>query len=97
MFILLTGAMQTDRGLSVRSTEIGGEPFVLTIQNQTFMVSIKFSRNQDELETAALFRMYPSKSFGKTIIYLAVLEDNSFERWNDHVDEEVQKKCDRIS
>ena len=34
--------------------------------------------------------MYLSKSLGKTT-YLAVLEDNPFERWNDHVDEEVQK------
>ena len=79
MFILLKGRCRQIGGLSVRSTEIGGEPFVLTIQNQTFYdIDQIFPRNQDELETAALFRMYLSKSLGKKTTLFSCSGGQSF-------------------
>lgn len=88
---IVEGVMQTDRGLSVRSTEIGGEPFVLTIQNQTFydIDQIFHEIRMNWKQPLYLECIFPNP--WEKPLYLAVLEDNPFERWNDHVDEEVQK------
>lgn len=90
------GAALTDRGLSVRSTEIGGEPFVLTIAEQTFFdidqIFHEIRMNwKKPLYLECLFPDAWSHAF-----YLAVLEDNPNDRWNDHLDQEMAENVQRF-
>lgn len=87
-------AQHTPRGISVRSSSVSDQSITLYIDNRTYQDSdqifheIRFNwKNPLYLEC-----IFPEA--WDNPLYVAVLEDNQFYKWNDHLDETMVGRVD---
>lgn len=82
------GAAYSPRGLSFHSSDLQGEAVFLTIQQQTFTDADQIFHEirmnwKKELYVECLF-----PNSWQNSLYLAVLEDNPYYKWNENLDQE---------
>lgn len=88
-------AAKTNRGLVIRSADGSDTPVLLTIEKQIFQDTdqIFHEIRMNWKKPLYLECIFPSS--WENPAYLAVLEDNPFDRWNDHVDDSMKKKVEQ--